>query len=174
MTLRVRGLLAAGAAGSVVLVAGTVAMAAADSGTGAAAKPAARAVQAADTAQPPSVVEDFEYPGAARIAKEKGIALKRGDGHILLKDCTGKENIQVLTRTDADGKLCFQVVGKSGYLALEVPEVFALQTQERAVQAKLTAEGKTQVVDVAKDQLKGVGEGVGAAPTVLVELRVTG
>ncbi|MFI9275725.1 hypothetical protein ACIGXM_34235 [Kitasatospora sp. NPDC052896] len=170
MTLRVRGLLAAGAASAAVLVAGTVTLAAADSGPGAPAKPAA---QAADSAAPPSAVEDFGYPGAARILKEKGISLKRGDGRILLDDCTGKENIQVLTRTSAEGKVCFRVVGKTGYLALEVPEVFALQTQERAIQAKLTAEGKTQVLDVPKDQIKGVGEGIGAAPTVLVELRVT-
>lgn len=119
-------------------------------------------------------MEDFEHPGAAKILKEKGISLKKGDGHIILSECTSTANIQVLTRTSADGKVCFGVTGKTGYLALEVPEVFALQTQDRAVQAKLTAEGRTEVVDLTKNQIKGVGEGLGGAPTVLVELRVTG
>src|SRR5262249_5888829 len=39
----------------------------------------------ADSA-PPAAVEDYGYPGADHVFAEKGIRLKRGDGHILLAD----------------------------------------------------------------------------------------
>ncbi|GAA4012627.1 hypothetical protein GCM10022384_66630 [Streptomyces marokkonensis] len=40
--------------------------------------------------------------------------------------------------------------------------------------AELSAEGKTQEIDLAKNDFQGVGEGVGGADTVLLELHVTG
>ncbi|UYQ61751.1 hypothetical protein [Streptomyces peucetius] len=124
---------------------------------------------------PPVAVEEFNYPDADKILAEKGIKLLKGDGHLLLADCDSSVNqIQVWTRQTADGMYCFRATGSSGYLTLEIPDVFAIQTSDRPVSADLTAEGKTQTVDVPKDDFKGVGEGVGGAPTVLVELRVTG
>jgi hypothetical protein len=121
-------------------------------------------------------VEDFNYPGADRILQEQGITLKRGDGRITLTTCdpAATNQIEVWTRESTDGKLCFRATAATGRLTLEIPRVYAIGTEARAVRAELSAEGQTQTVDVAKGEFKGVGEGVGDAPTVLLELRVTG
>lgn len=138
-------------------------------------RPVAAVGQAADESLPPLAVEDFEYPGKAKILEERGITLHRGDGHIVLADCDDSANqIQVWTRQSSDGRFCFRATTTTGYLSLEVSEVFALQTEARAVRAELSAEGESQTVDVAKGEFKGVGEGVGDGPSVLLELRVTG
>ncbi|MEU8581701.1 hypothetical protein [Streptomyces abikoensis] len=135
----------------------------------------------ADDVVPPVAVETFEYPNAAKILKEKGIALRKGDGHILLVDCNVSRDIQVLTSVNHPGQsetgtYCFKVTGsgKTGFLTLEVPKVYNIMTGDVAVKANLTAEGKTQTVAVAKNDAVGVGTGapVPGAATTLVELRV--
>jgi hypothetical protein len=133
------------------------------------------AIQQAADSLPPFAVEDFEYPNAAKILQEKGITLKRGDGHIILADCTdATDQLHVWTRESADGKFCFRTTATTGYLTLELPEVYGIQTRDQTIRAELSAEGTTQTVDVPKNDFKGVGEGTGGAPTVLLELRVTG
>jgi hypothetical protein len=63
----------------------------------------------------------------------------------------------------------------SGYLTLELPRVFALETGEHPISADLTANGSTTTVEVDEGGFKSVGEGtVGGARSVLVEIRVTG
>lgn len=129
---------------------------------------------------PPVAVEDFNYPGAADIQATRGIKLKRGDGHILLVDCdTTRDQIRVYSVEDdtvgREGNYCFQATAKTGYLTLELPRVFALETGEHPISADLTANGETTTVNVAKDAFESVGEGtVGGARSVLVEIRVTG
>ncbi|MFJ9742562.1 hypothetical protein [Streptomyces sp. NPDC101166] len=126
-------------------------------------------------AEPPYAVENFGYPNADKILKEKGIVLRRGDGHITLTDCSAPHQIQVWTLQNTEGRYCFQVSGKTGYLSLEVNRVHAIRTDDRAVRASLTTDGTTTTVDVPKDEYKPVGEGDQAdpRPAVLVELRVT-
>ncbi|MGC9382972.1 hypothetical protein, partial [Streptomyces sp. MH13] len=139
--------------------------------TGSEASPAA-----ADAAESmPYAVEDFQHPGADRILQEKGITVHRGDGHVFFAECDGSpEQIQVWTRKSTEGMYCFQTTSTSGFLTVEVPEVYALQTAETAVHAELSAAGKSQEIDLAKNDFQGVGEGVGGAAAVLLELRVTG
>ncbi|SOB88858.1 hypothetical protein [Streptomyces sp. 1331.2] len=141
------------------------------------------ALAAADTAPPPApptdasvappAVEDFSYPGASGISNVK---LLRGDGGIMLADCSTPTQIQLWTRApgNTDNKICFTAPAVTGYLALELPDVFAAQTAGRAVRVGLTAAGASQSTDVPKDGFTGVGEGLGQAPTTVVELRVTG
>ncbi|MCL8013392.1 hypothetical protein [Streptomyces sp. AS02] len=162
MISRTRRLLLAGMVGAVV--AGGTALATA----------APSAAPRAAEAQPPVAVEDFSYPGADRILAEQGISLKRGDGHITLATCNeAADQIKVLTRVGG-GEFCFAATHTTGHLTLELPDVFAIQTESHPVRAELTAEGKSQTVEVPKNNLKGVGEGLGEPPTVLLEIRVTG
>ncbi|MFC7306795.1 hypothetical protein ACFQVC_21505 [Streptomyces monticola] len=136
--------------------------------------------QAAAEEQPPVAVEDFNYPGADRILKEKGIKLKRGDGHVVLADCDQTaDQIRVMTVEDPAagraGTYCFRATTKTGYLTLELPRVFYFETGTHPISADLTANGATTTVDVAKGGWKSVGEGLpGGAQSVLVEIRVTG
>ncbi|MEV0281689.1 hypothetical protein AB0I22_35620 [Streptomyces sp. NPDC050610] len=165
---RARKITLAGTLGVVSIIAGTWTLGVA----------AADPVPTEEEALPPLAVETFDYPDADRILKEQGIALRKGDGHILLADCSSSQNITVYTRQNDEGRYCFKVTGngKSGYLTLEIPNVFNILTEDYAVQAQLTSEGNTQTVDVPKNGYKEVGEGTvpPSAPTVLVDLRVTG
>ncbi|MEU9402972.1 hypothetical protein [Streptomyces sp. SID4985] len=134
----------------------------------------------ADAAQPPYAVEDFAYPGADAIKVQKGIELKRGDGHIVLVDCDpAADQIRVLTVKDSSvgrqDTYCFKATAKSGFLTMQLPRVFGLEAADHPISADLTAAGTTTTVDVEKDGFKSVGEGtVGGAQSVLVEIRVTG
>ncbi|MCX4852081.1 hypothetical protein [Streptomyces sp. NBC_00893] len=124
----------------------------------------------------PSVVEDFQYPGAAEIFAERGIMLKKGDGHIVFTDCSSSSDIMVDSRL-SNGGFCFKVTSKSGYLTMELPDAYGIWTEGHPVRATLTAEGKKTTVDVPKNDFAPVGEGDGNTGTkrsVLVELRVTG
>ncbi|MFI1014802.1 hypothetical protein [Streptomyces sp. NPDC020965] len=123
---------------------------------------------------PPTAVEDFAYPGAAKILTEKGIKLIKGDGQIVLADCDNSVDQFIVWTRVASGKFCFRALGKSGHLTLELDKVYAIQTAARPVSADLTTNGQTTTVNVPKDHLEGVGEGTTGAPTILVELRVTG
>ncbi|MEV3950377.1 hypothetical protein AB0K57_22385 [Streptomyces halstedii] len=125
----------------------------------------AHATETANTASagtaagpPPSAVEDFSYPNAAQIEAQKGIVLKRGDGHIILADCASATDLmEVYSRTH--GKFCFRVSGKSGYLSLEIPAVYGMKTDSaHRADVRLIAEGSEQNVAVPKDEFKGVGQ----------------
>ncbi|MDH6550514.1 hypothetical protein M2162_004611 [Streptomyces sp. SAI-041] len=129
---------------------------------------------------PPSAVEQFSYPGAAGILASEGIRLKKGDGHILLATCDGTaDQIRVYTVADSTvgrrGDYCFRATAASGWLTLELPRVFALETGDHPISADLTANGATTTVNVDEGGFESVGEGtVGGARSVLVEIRVTG
>lgn len=135
-------------------------------------------------AAPPSAVEDFAYPNADQIQREAGIKLIRGDGHITFTACDGAgSQIRVQTVKGPGGNpqdfYCFKATAKNGYLTLELPRVFALETTDHPISADLkpkddpSAPAKT--VTLAKNSYKSVGEGApGGTPAVLLELRVTG
>ncbi|MDX3018466.1 hypothetical protein [Streptomyces acidiscabies] len=135
-------------------------------------------------ATPPSAVEDFSYPNADQIQREKGIKLIRGDGHITLAACdSASSQIRVQTVQGSDGSsqgtYCFKVTAKSGYLDLELPRIFALETADHPISADLKPQddpsAPTKTVAVAKNSFQSVGEGVaGGTPAVLLKLRVTG
>ncbi|MFJ1748314.1 hypothetical protein ACIOJD_19000 [Streptomyces sp. NPDC088116] len=134
----------------------------------------------ADDEAPPTAVEDYSYPGATSIEATRGIKLKKGDGRILLVDCDrSASQIRVLTVKDPaanrDEIYCFQATARTGYVTLELPRVFGLETTDHPISADLTAGGRTETVVVPKDDFKSVGEGTpGGAQSVLVEIRVTG
>ncbi|MER6271216.1 hypothetical protein [Streptomyces sp900105755] len=137
--------------------------------------PAAPSVAATDM---PSLVEDFEHPGAAKAQQDRGVTLKHGDGHVWLTgvtdlgQCQSASNIAIESRK---GVFCFTANAKSGYLALELPDTFSIWTQDHPVKATLTAEGKDTVVNAPANDLTPVGEsGDTGLRSVLVEIRVTG
>ncbi|MEX3106609.1 hypothetical protein DF268_04110 [Streptomyces sp. V2] len=124
--------------------------------------------------EPPYAVESFAYPDAARIQAEQGIKLVRGDGRITLVACDdAADQIKVLSRAGT-GDFCFAATSPTGFLTLELADVFAVQTESHPVRVELSAEGQTETVDVPKNDFQGVGEGIGKPPTVLLEIRVTG
>jgi hypothetical protein len=130
------------------------------------------AAASADDAMP-SAVETFEYPGAAKILKEKGIALHQGDGHILLTDCSAPHDITVKAKPLTN--YCFAVKGKQGHLVLELADAYGIWTEDHPVQAKITMAGESTAIDAPRNDYTPFGEG--KDPTkraVLLELNVTG
>ncbi|MEW2064882.1 hypothetical protein ACFXOK_10430 [Streptomyces sp. NPDC059173] len=127
----------------------------------------------------PVAIEDFTHPRAAELEQERGVILKRGEGHVWLTDVTdlnecrsSASNIAIESRK---GIYCFRTDTKSGFLTLELPDTFSIWTQDRPVKATLTAEGKSTVVNAPADKLTPVGEtGDTGLRSVLVEIRVTG
>ncbi|MFI5823846.1 hypothetical protein ACIA8I_32915 [Streptomyces rishiriensis] len=135
---------------------------------------AAQAAPVVDDA-PGYLVEDFNYPGADAIKAQRGITLKRGDGHITLADCaSGTGLMEVYSRRSE--KVCFRATGASGHLTLEIPSVYGVKGEadhEAAVQ--LTTDGATQNLDVGKGEWKAAGEAADpdGRAFVLVEIRTS-
>ncbi|WP_369384104.1 hypothetical protein [Streptomyces sp. cg36] len=139
-----------------------------------AAPPSSTAVSpAAAGVDMPSAVEEFAYPGAAKILKDRKITLKQGDGHILLTDCKSAHDLMVESRS-GDNFFCFTISGKQGYLTMELPQTHGIWTKGHPVQAKLTAGGQTTVVNAPVEDFTPVGEMATGKQAVLLELRVTG
>ncbi|MEV7198281.1 hypothetical protein AB0N81_41835 [Streptomyces sp. NPDC093510] len=178
MILRARRKLLAGVIGITMAVAGAATAAVAQPGG----QPAEAVAQQSGTrvTAPPSAVEDFAYPDAARLLEDKGITLKRGDGHIVLSDCADANILVRTTHTNDDGnKYCFKSTGKKGYLSLEVPKVYSVDSEGPAFQATVTSEDGKKTVQVEKGGFQPVGTGdlspgASGKPAVLVELRVNG
>ncbi|MGW2023383.1 hypothetical protein [Streptomyces decoyicus] len=121
----------------------------------------------------PSAVEDFGYPNAAQILQSQKIALKRGDGHIMLTGCDSAHDIMVKSRT-GQMDYCFAVRGTKGYLTMELADAFGMWTMGHPVQATITADGKETVINAPKNDYKPLGEaGSSEKRSVLLELRVT-
>ena len=114
-------------------------------------------VPAADEA-PGYAVEDFDYPQADQIFAEKGIRLKRGDGHIVLADCKSGTNQLEISSYESVELICFNVSGNSGWLTLEIPSVFGIRGNDFNTQVDMTTEGEKKSFDVEKNLWTAVGQ----------------
>jgi hypothetical protein len=129
---------------------------------------------------PPPIVEDYSYPGAAKIFQDRAITLISGDGHIVLVTCgsqAGLLELHAFNSADHDrdpGHYCFKVTGPAGYLRLEVPNAYQLLgDNQHTVQATVEINGQTSTVPIAKAGWTGIGEGAGTDPSTLLELRAS-
>lgn len=133
-----------------------------------------------------SIVEDYSYPGAAGILSTYHVKLVSGDGHILFApDCgkprpSGVGRVSVRTSESADA-ICFDVLGPTGLLNLEVPAVYEVDARYA-----LTA-GHKGTVDVVPDggtrttvpldpnyaTQVGIGTGSNSKPTTLLQIAIT-
>ncbi|MEW1636806.1 hypothetical protein AB0469_22350 [Streptomyces sp. NPDC093801] len=106
---------------------------------------------------PGYAIEDFGYPNADKILAERGITLKRGDGHIMLADCSSASDLmEVWSR--ANEKICFRVSGSTGYLTLEIPAVFAVKGNSYSAQVDMVTGTEQKSFDVNKNAWTPVGE----------------
>ncbi|MEU2953921.1 hypothetical protein [Streptomyces xanthochromogenes] len=111
----------------------------------------------ADAAAMPSTVENFGYPDAEKILKEKNLKLKRGDGHIVLAECGSSPDLLRFVGRDRDD-FCFRTIGSKGYLSLEVPAVTGVQTNDHSAHIEMTVNDEKKSYDVGKKQWQGIGE----------------
>ncbi|MET9229434.1 hypothetical protein [Lentzea sp. NPDC003310] len=142
---------------------------------------------AADVQQP--LVEDFAYPDAARILAEDNVELISGDGHIVYTPCVQqpKNGIGVMevgsvddtVGPTGDGKVCFKVLGNTGWLTLRIPNVFEIRGDGFGTVSghKGTAEvtrdsGERRKVDLNPNGHQQVGIGSNGPEEALVRLEI--
>ena len=150
------------------------------------------AAAAEDT--PPSIVEDFRYPGAADILRNDGLELVSGDGHILYDskrtnypdDKCPVGLIQVekeLLDAEPYGIFyCFRTIGSKGLLKLRVPSTFGVRggTEDLVVKAELPKRpgepGNPTTRDYPVEPNQSVSiepdTGANAPKAILVEIRM--
>lgn len=107
---------------------------------------------------PGYTVEDFKYPNADKILAEQNIILKRGDGHITLADCvSGTGQLEIWPREK--DKICFRVVGNSGWLTMEIPSVYVIRGNDYTTEVDMTVGSEQKSFDIDQNAWTSVGEG---------------
>ncbi|MEQ6023086.1 hypothetical protein ACGFWG_07910 [Streptomyces sp. NPDC048405] len=106
---------------------------------------------------PGYAVEDFNYPQADKILEERGIVLKRGDGHIILADCGSQEGLLVVWSRSQES-VCFRVTGDSGFLTMEMPAVYAVRGNSYETDVTMTVGEEEKHFEIAKNAWTNVGE----------------
>lgn len=132
------------------------------------------AVAAVADQGPGYAIEDFGYPNADKILADRGITLKRGDGHITLADCASATDLlEVWSRTN--DKICFRVTGTTGYLTLEIPTVFAVKGNSYSARVDMTTGTEDKTYDVNRYAWTPVGESADAQGRdfMLMEIRTS-
>lgn len=124
---------------------------------------------------PGYAVEDFSYPGADKILAERGIVLKRGDGHIMLADCSGGPGLLEVWSRKFKQTFCFKVTGDSGYLELEIPAVFTMKGNDYSTQVDMVFGDERKSYDINKNVWTSVGESTDPEQRdfALVEIRTS-
>ncbi|MFJ3324950.1 FG-GAP-like repeat-containing protein [Streptomyces griseus] len=122
-------------------------------------------------------VEDGAYPYRADILELTGADLIAGDGNITFTSCSEPHQIKVWARnlkTD-ESRMCFTAAG-TGYLSVNIPRAFRIETFDRDLKANVSIDGTTESLTVPRDTTKGFGEANPSDPkqAVLLEMRVTG
>ncbi|MDQ0910782.1 hypothetical protein QFZ22_006767 [Streptomyces canus] len=163
LALRALGAAAAGALAWIAVTAGFPGGASQQSG------PAELVAEGA----PGYAVEDFAYPLADKILAEKKIVLKRGDGHITLADCAGGTGLLEIMARDKADRICFKVVGNSGWLTLEIPAVYAIKGNDYTTAVDMTVGTEEKSFDITKNSWTPVGEAADpeGRDHMLVEIR---
>lgn len=138
----------------------------------------------ADHQQP--LIEDFGYPGAARILAEDNVELVSGDGHILYVPCAAQppngigqlevHSSDLSVGKNEDGVVCFKVVGTYGQITLKIPDVYEIRgdgfgnTAGHKGTAEVvgqTGERRTVTLDPNGARQVGIGQPGGKPETLL-------
>ncbi|NEA51636.1 hypothetical protein [Streptomyces sp. SID10815] len=126
---------------------------------------------------PGYTVEDFNYPNADKVQQEKGIVLKRGDGHIVLAECGSESGLMDIWARYRNGDhICFRVTGNSGYLSLEIPAVYGITgAANQSADVTMTVDDETTHYNVPKGAITPVGENTDpdGRDHTLVEIRTS-
>ncbi|MFJ7158844.1 trypsin-like serine protease [Streptomyces sp. NPDC101118] len=139
--------------------------------------PASAETVPAANAGAPFAVEDAAYPFRSSVLAVTGADLIAGDGNITHTSCSGPYQIMVWARNllTNDSRICFKAAN-TGYLAVNIPRAYRIETNDRDLAAKISIAGETSSLTVPKDTSKGFGEADPADPqrAVLLEMRITG
>ncbi|MER5935229.1 FG-GAP-like repeat-containing protein [Streptomyces sp. NPDC002054] len=125
----------------------------------------------------PYAVEDGAYPYRDNILGLTGADLIAGDGNITFTSCAGPYQIKVwaVKLKTNESRICFAAAG-TGYLSVNIPRAYRIETIGRDVKASISIEGTTEDLTVPRSTSQSFGEADPANPkqAVLLEMRVTG
>ncbi|MEU3401783.1 hypothetical protein [Streptomyces filamentosus] len=136
---------------------------------------AAVSVVTASSEVMPLAVETLNYPNAAQIKADTGALLKRGNGNLVMKSCTGTDDILIYSRLGIRD-YCFDVKAKPAYLTLEIPQAYGIWTTADPVKTTLReTNGTVTTLTAPARDFTGFGESgsVDGDGTILLELRIT-
>ncbi|MFD4918738.1 FG-GAP-like repeat-containing protein [Streptomyces virginiae] len=125
----------------------------------------------------PFIVEDGSYPNSGQVLTETGAKLIRGDGGITYTSCSGPYQIKVWARGIKldEERMCFAAPRDTGFLTVNIPGAYRIQTYERSVKASIAINSEHETLDFPANTGKGFGEaGADQTESVLLDLRVTG
>lgn len=114
-------------------------------------------------------MEDYSYPGAAKIEAERGIKLISGDGRIMLSDCDGNPDLIKVEALTED--VCFAVKGDTGWLSLRLDAVFLVAAGDQDV--AVTVEGMSAPISVPEGKFRPIQAVDPARRGVVLEIRAT-
>jgi len=110
---------------------------------------------------PPVAVEDGSYPGADQIFEETGLRLLKGDGHLLWIKCTSSLDDSISVERLGGKRICFQALGRGGYLTLELPRVYGIRSSAGySLTATFITDDETSTISVDPSSRKGIGKGI--------------
>ncbi|WP_327166749.1 hypothetical protein [Streptomyces zaomyceticus] len=169
---RARKALLLGLGSALTITASTLGVAHAEPVTGA----VAAATATTTTEEMPLAVETLNYPNAATIKADTGALLKRGNGNLVMKTCTGTDDILIYSRVGIRD-FCFDVKAKPAYLTLEIPQAYGIWTTNDPVKTTLKeTDGTVSAFNAPANDFTGFGESgsTDGEGTILVELRING
>ncbi|MFB6823826.1 FG-GAP-like repeat-containing protein [Streptomyces virginiae] len=139
--------------------------------------PASADTVPAANAGAPFAVEDGAYPFRSAVQQYTKADLIAGDGNITHTPCSGDYQIMVWAREllTSESRICFKAAN-TGYLAVNIPRAYRIETKGRDVNANISVGGETSTLSVPKGTSKGFGEAGTGDPreAVFLEMRITG
>lgn len=118
-------------------------------------------------------IEPGTYPGADKIAAQKQILLKDGDGQIIYTQCTGApDQIQITGSVRPD--VCFQPLGPSGWLRMEITDSFGVKAGAKSLDVKSIDEGKEKTTEIPATEFIPVMNKTNSKDVTVIEISIKG
>ncbi len=123
-------------------------------------------------------IESGIHPGAEKIAAQKKILLKEGNGQLMNVDCNYNDATQIVlegrfTREGQLEEICFKPTNLPGWLTMEIPGSFGIQAGDRPLSVKANDNGTIKTIDVEKEQTGNLANSQGQT-TIVVEIKTPG
>lgn len=118
-------------------------------------------------------IESGTHPGADRIAAQKKILLKDGNGQLMSLECNFNDAAQIVLETGFE-QICFKPTNLPGWLKMEIPGSFGIQaSQDRPLTVIANDNGTTKTIDVEKNKTGDLANSKGQR-TIVVEIKTPG
>lgn len=116
-------------------------------------------------------IEPGTHPGADKIAAQKKILLKEGNGQIIYTQCTGAAD-QILIAGTKLPDACFQPTGQPGWLTMEIPDSFGVKAGLKKLDVKSFDEGNEKTTTIPANESVPIMNETNNNDVTVIELRI--